>query len=206
MSGDQAYELIRDAIASGELQPRTRLVEVDLMARFELSRPAVRVALVRLEQEGLIEREKNQSARVRLVKPEEAIEIYEARALLEGEAAGIAARKVTAEELDELEALIRAAESCGRSEAVVPETAFHRRILEIAAHRTIIRLCESLHGHLLRYHHYTSLVEEWSAQSPCEHRAILAALRSGDSAAATATMRSHLDRLTALLKRQFEAV
>lgn len=205
MSNENTYEQIREAIATGELRPLTRLVEADLCERYGATRPAVRVALIRLEQEGLIEQEKNRSARVRQVSPEEAIEIYQARALLESYAAGIAAGKITAEEIAYLETLIIQAETASVHDAVIPETAFHQKILDIAGHNTVIRLCGSLHGHLLRYHHYTKLVQDWADGSPCEHRQILEALRAGNQQQAESSMRSHLNRLTDILKQTLDS-
>ena len=78
--GADPYEQLRAAIVSGELQPNERLVEADLSARLGAGRSAVRTALTRLAQEGLIEQERNRGARVRKIGKEEAIQIYEARA------------------------------------------------------------------------------------------------------------------------------
>ncbi|MBC2666681.1 GntR family transcriptional regulator [Novosphingobium flavum] len=201
MGNETVYESLRTAIASGELQPNMRLVESDLMAQYGASRPAVRNALLRLETEGLVEQPKNTSARVRMVGPDEAIEIYQARSLLESHAASLAATRATPEQLAELEALIERAEAGSPTETLSSETQFHQKILEIAGDGTIKRLCGSLHGHLLRYHHYTKLVQDWSAHSPCEHREILEALRASDAAAAARAMRKHLDRLTEILRQ-----
>src|ERR1700756_2765574 len=85
------YEDLRKAIVSGELLPGERLLEEDLSARLGLGRAAVRMALVRLEHDGLVQRERNRGARVRRVSESEAVEILEARASLEGLAAGHAA-------------------------------------------------------------------------------------------------------------------
>ena len=78
---------LRAAIVSGELQPNERLVEADLSGKLGAGRSAVRTALTRLAQEGLIEQERNRGARVRKIGKEEAIQIYEARAALEALAA-----------------------------------------------------------------------------------------------------------------------
>lgn len=204
MANESIYEQLREAIASGELQPHTRLVESDLMARYDASRPAVRIALVRLEQEGLIEQRKNSSARVRLIEREEALEIYRARALLESHAAKLAAARIDEDSLAALESLIGQAETAAPSETVTFETRFHRMIMDIAGDGTLNRLHASLHGHLLRYHHTTKLVQDWSQNSPCEHRAIVTALRNRDGEAAAAAMREHLDRLTGVLEQSFD--
>src|SRR5262249_31794358 len=67
-----AYEWLRSAIVGGRLQPNERLVEADLTRATGASRSAVRTALVRLAQEGLVEHERNRGARVRLVDEQEA--------------------------------------------------------------------------------------------------------------------------------------
>ena len=89
---DDGYLRLRGAILRGDLGPNQRLVEADMSSAFELPRAAVRTALVRLEHEGLIEREPHRGARVRLVTEQEAVEILEARAALEGLAASQAAK------------------------------------------------------------------------------------------------------------------
>ena len=85
------YEELRKAIVSGELLPGERLLEEDLSARLGFGRAAVRMALVRLEHDGLVQRERHRGARVRRVSESEAVEILEARAALEGLAARHAA-------------------------------------------------------------------------------------------------------------------
>src|SRR3954463_3391364 len=62
---DDGYRALRDAIVAGELLPSERLVEEDLARRLGLGRAAVRMALVRLEHDGLVERERNPGARGR---------------------------------------------------------------------------------------------------------------------------------------------
>ena len=65
--------MLRDAITSGALQPSQRLVEAELSEAFGLSRAAVRTALVRLEQDGLVSHERHRGAKVRLVTEREAV-------------------------------------------------------------------------------------------------------------------------------------
>ena len=61
------YEKLRAAIVRGEIAPNSRLVESDVVTSFDMSRAAVRNALIRLEQEGLVVREPHRGARVRQV-------------------------------------------------------------------------------------------------------------------------------------------
>ena len=209
MSNASLYDELRAAIATGAILPNERLIETELMERFEASRPAVRIALVRLEQEGLVEHERGHSARVRLIGRDEAIEISEARALLECYAAGSAAERATAADVDELRTLIEKSDAirdAGRvSELVAVDTHFHQRILQIAGNRTIMRLHGSLHGHLVRHHRSTQLEQERSGVSPLEHRAIVEAIAAHDPVAASTAMRAHLDRLTEILRQVLDS-
>ena len=78
---DDPYAWLRGHIVKGELMPNERLVEVDLTASLGVGRATVRTFLSRLEQEGLVVREPNRGARVRMVSEAEALEITQARAL-----------------------------------------------------------------------------------------------------------------------------
>jgi DNA-binding GntR family transcriptional regulator len=208
MSNASVYGDLRAAIASGNIRPHARLIETELMERFEAGRPAVRIALARLEQEGLVEQAKNHTARVRLIEADEAIEISEARTLLECYAVGVAARKATAADAEELRALADQSESARKaglmSDVLAMDTRFHQRILEIADNRTIMRLHGGLHGHLMRHHQRTRLEQEASRTSPLEHRAIAEAIAAHDPSAAADAMREHLDRLTEMLRQVLE--
>jgi DNA-binding GntR family transcriptional regulator len=102
MSSDDVYAALLGGIVSGTFQPNERLVEADLEESLGAGRGAIRTALVRLEQERLVERERNRGARVRLVPVAEAIEILETRSVLEGLLARRAAERVTDEEAEAL--------------------------------------------------------------------------------------------------------
>src|SRR5690606_15641019 len=95
VNDEPLYAQIRAEISSGRLHPNERLVEVELAERYGTSRAAIRTALVRLEQEGLVVHERNRGARVRFIDQDEAREMYEARAVLEGLVARKAAELVT---------------------------------------------------------------------------------------------------------------
>src|SRR6266567_894643 len=153
---------LRMAIYRGELRPGQRLVETELAGRYETSRGAVREALVLLGNEGLVSRERNRGATVRPVSLEEAIEITETRAVLEGLCAAKAAVAVTRAEARELKAVGKK-----MSDAVK-------------------------HGDAVSYQFHVSLLPGRMAQGLKEHLAIIDAVTSGDPEVAERTMREHL--------------
>jgi DNA-binding GntR family transcriptional regulator len=89
-SPDVNGKIVRDLeedIVFGVFHPKERLTEEDLMARFGLKRHVVRDALSELDSIGLVVRVPNRGAYVRELTPEEVIEIYEVREILEVAAA-----------------------------------------------------------------------------------------------------------------------
>src|SRR6266852_2099298 len=100
--GLDVYRRLREGIIAGRFQPNERLVEANLSRMLNAGRTAVRAALVRLDQEGLVTREHNRGARVRLVSDQEALQIEEVRAALERLLARQAAAKSTASDIREL--------------------------------------------------------------------------------------------------------
>jgi DNA-binding GntR family transcriptional regulator len=104
---DKAYVELHAAIVRGELSPNQRLIELDLAKQLGVGRAAVRTAIDRLGQDGLVERHPNRGAHVRRISLEEAVEMYEARAVLEGLGARYAAKNATEKEISELRTLIK---------------------------------------------------------------------------------------------------
>jgi DNA-binding GntR family transcriptional regulator len=202
----QAYESLRAAIVSGQLQPNERLVEADLTRMLEARRSAVRTALVRLTQEGLVEHEPNRGAKVRLIDEREAAEILESRMVLEGLAARYAATNATKAEVTELRgilkqmrALLDAGDLMGVSEL---NAKLHARLLEIADHGTASRLVATLSSQLVRFQYRTILAPGRAERSHAEHRTIVDAVAKGDPDAAEKAVRDHLAHVVEALREQ----
>lgn len=79
----EVYEALQGSILLGRLHPRERLVEDDLILRFEATRHAVRRALDELEREGLVLRQPNRGVQVRDYSHKEVEDLYEIRTALE---------------------------------------------------------------------------------------------------------------------------
>lgn len=77
---------LREMINQGELPEGARLIERDLASQFAVSRIPLREAIQQLEREGIVETQRNRGAAVRIFTVDDVNEIYQLRALLEGEA------------------------------------------------------------------------------------------------------------------------
>jgi DNA-binding GntR family transcriptional regulator len=200
------YEELRQAIVSGDLLPGERLLEEELSARLGLGRAAVRMALVRLEHDGLVEHERHRGARVRRVSEDEAVEIIEARAALEGLAARHAAssaddRSIEAlrEIIDEMRRLREAGDLLALSNM---NARLHARILEISGHETAKRLSRTLSSQIVRFQYRTVLLPGRPDRSFAEHSALVDAIAARDPDRAEEAMRHHLLRVADALRTQ----
>jgi DNA-binding GntR family transcriptional regulator len=195
-AAQSGYEKLRDAITSGDLQPSQRLVEAELSETFGLSRAAVRTALVRLEQDGLVSHERHRGAKVRLVTEDEAVEILEARAALESVAVRSAARNATTADVAELRELLAQMKSLLKAGDLLRvsdvNARLHRRLLEISRNQTAIRLTATLNSQLVRFQFRTILAPGRAPQSLAEHTAVVDAVAAHYPDAAEQAMRTHL--------------
>jgi DNA-binding GntR family transcriptional regulator len=202
---DEGYRALRDAIVSGELMPNERLVEEDLSGRLGIGRAAVRMALMRLEHDGLVERERNRGARVRRVSEHEAVEILEVRAALESLAARKAATRATPKDVRELRAILRDMRLKREREDLmavsVANATLHRRILEISGHERARRLSGMLISQIVRFQYRTVLLPGRPERSAREHTAIVEAIAAGDADAAERAMRRHLSNVAEALRK-----
>ena len=209
MIDDHGYRALRDAIVSGDLLPSERLVEEDLSRRLGIGRAAVRMALVRLEHDGLVEHERHRGARVRRVSEEEAVEILEVRAALESLAARRAAERATEQDVRDLRAILRAMRAHrerGDLMAVSDaNAALHRRILEISGHETARRLSGTLMSQIVRFQYRTVLLPGRSDRSLREHTAIVQAIAAADGDMAERAMRRHLSQVADALRARAAA-
>lgn len=198
------YYRLREAIVSGQLHPNERLVEAAVAERLGAGRSAVRAALVRLDQEGLVTLEPNRGARVRHVSDREALEIEEVRAALEGLLARRAAARVTPDDLKvlrdvigEMRERVDAGDSLGYSEL---NSRFHQRIWGAADHPTAMRIVGALKSQAIRFQYQTAMRPGRAERSLREHEEIFSALKAHDEHGAEVAMRNHLGEVLDTLR------
>lgn len=203
------YHQLRNDIVGGRFHPNERLVEAELARLLKAGRSAIRAALVRLDQEGLVVLEPNRGARVRLVSDREALEIEEVRVILEQLIVRHAAQRASAADLrelrrsiDEMRRRLDEGNPMGYSEL---NAEFHQRIWRIADHQTAARLLANLKSQSLRFQYRTILRPGRTEQSLREHERILEALAARDADASEAAMRQHLSGVVETLRWSIEA-
>ena len=188
---------IERLILSGELGAGDRLNEVEIARRLNVSRGPVREALRTLEEAGLVRFEKNRGAAVRVISPEEAMQIYEVRGCLEELACRRLAQRIDATQLESLHALVRAMEPpAAAGDAAAFHTLnlrFHETIVELSGNGELAGAYRRLVGSLNLFRRNTLAREGSLVESNDEHRRILAHLSAGDGEAAGRLLHEHID-------------
>lgn len=94
--GSQAVKVqlrLREMILSGELKAGARITELAMVDRLKVSRTPIRAALIRLEQEGLLEHIRSGGFAIRQFSEEDVADAIELRGSIEGLAARLAAER-----------------------------------------------------------------------------------------------------------------
>jgi DNA-binding GntR family transcriptional regulator len=189
------YQALRRAIIEQALEPGAKLPEDAIGERFGASRTIVRSALSQLAAEGLVELRRNRGAAVATPAWEEARDTFDIRLGLERLVMSRLAGRLTRDEIKTLEAHVDQEERArGNNEplSIRLATEFHIVLAQMTGSPVLsryIREVSSRCGLILAL--YSRPHSSECAVS--EHRAIIAALSSGDSARATALMDQHLD-------------
>ncbi|WP_206306018.1 GntR family transcriptional regulator [Streptomyces sp. RFCAC02] len=174
-----AYDRLRADIVAGTIPPGSHLGEVALAERYGVSRTPIREALRRLEQDGLVERI-GRRMHVRLHRPEEILDIYDVRIILEEAAGRGAALRHTPLDIGLLTRAyedMRAVAPHDHAEQARTNRVFHERLRNASHSPTLIDLLERLGDHLRRYPQTTlSHPGRWTAVL-AETGALLEAVR-----------------------------
>ena len=195
---DQAYQSIREGIATGLFEAGERVTERGLATRLGVSPTPVREALRRLEQDGLIERVSARQVRVVEHSPDTVRELLLTGAALRAMEARFATSKITDAALDRMAALVDTlADNRPRTDLDYLRIArqFDLEIENAANNPTLRGLIQSLAivGQERRTRSVESMRQhsEIGARRLQGHRDILAALRSRDPDAVEQAFRRH---------------
>lgn len=198
-------ERLRSEILEGTFAPGDRLPEITLAERYSVGRGSIRSALVELRAEGLVDIEANRGALVRRIGLAEAIEIAEARKVLESLIAAkaaqnpdVALRESLTQILDEMRHAVDGADNARYSEL---NRALHRRIWEISGHQVGLDLVANLRNRSAHHQYRLAVMPGRAEESLRQHEAIVDAIVAGEDDTAEGAMRDHLDSVIEVLSR-----
>ncbi|BEQ14536.1 GntR family transcriptional regulator [Desulfoferula mesophila] len=210
---DQVAAILVGELENGTLKPGEMLPpEMELAARFGVSRAVIREALSQLKAEGLLESQQGRGVMVvgragrryfRLEDPEKSnaeslTHLYELRAILEAEAAALAAARAHTRDIARLGECVVAMAHAVEGDAIgaVPDLDFHRGIAEASGNQHLCELMQFLNDKLLVL---IQGAREHSRQNPGlprqvqkEHESIYRAIEARDPQKAREETLAHL--------------
>ncbi len=192
--GTSVYNELRQRIVNGQLKSGERLREVELASLLGVSRTPVREAIKRLESEGFASYVSSRGAVVTELTPEQAVELYAMREILEGAAARFAAQHAYPAEIQMLEYLLEAERQLGEDpeEQANLNRKFHGSIYGMAHNRYLLAVLTKARDYMVLLHKTAYFAPGRAESAYREHVAIVDAIRRGDAQAAEEAARAHI--------------
>jgi DNA-binding GntR family transcriptional regulator len=197
---DKAYHEIRGLIVSLELAPGAVIDERDLIERLGIGRTPVREALRRLAHERLVEVYPRRGMFVTGVDVRQLARLSEVRAVLEPEAARLAAERASEDDRARLDALLAELDA-GGSELMQLDERIHRAVYRAAHNDLLEATLEQYYALALRIW-MLALERTQDLEEAVEaHRDLLESIRDGDGERAAQTMRDHVENFEQAMHR-----
>ena len=204
---DEVAERLRALIRSGDLAPKARVNELDLSARFGISRTPLREAIKILATEGLLELLPNRGARVASISDDEIEEMVEVVAGLEAMAAEIACLRITDAEIAAIEqkhgAMLSAYRFGDRRLYFTLNREIHEAIIRACRNQTLQGIYANLSGRIQRARYEADKTPEQWDRAIDEHGRMLALLKARDGEGLASLMRKHVRGKKALIAASF---
>lgn len=191
------FDALREAIINGTLKPRERLMEIQLAEELGVSRTPIREALSKLELEGFIVMVPRKGAYVADISFKDIADVFEIRAALEALAAGLAAERITDEELEDMERLVaekaEAISGYDMDRLIRVDTLFHDAIYKASRNQRLTNIINNLREQIQRYRTTSLAYPGRMKRSLEEHRGIVEAIQSRDPQIAQQVAREHIE-------------
>ena len=184
MSADSVCKIMEMAILTGELKPRERLVESELITKFNVKRFTIRKAIQELAHRGFVELTPNKGARVADITDEELEDLYCVRLNLELLAAELLLKKITPAKMSLLNKIhkkyARAVKNHVIEDMVMINEEFHRTLYRMTENRFLADSLERLTNGIFALRYNTYILLGMFQVSVAQHQAIIDALEARD--------------------------
>lgn len=194
---DVVSEALREAIANGVLQPGERLMEIQLAEELGVSRTPVREAIRKLELEGFVIMMPRRGTYVADLSMKDINEVFEIRTSLEVLAAGLAAERITAEELEQLERILvqigEYIEAGDLDKIVENDSEFHDILYRASRNNRLVGIINNLREQMLRFR-TTSMAHPGRLKNTLEeHRRLVEAISQSNGELAQQMAHEHME-------------
>lgn len=200
------HRALRTKIVSLEYKPGTRLVEDEISRELGVGRTPVREALLRLEGEGLVSRQRRGWI-IEATDPANARFIFEARISVESYATRVAAERVNAKSIRRLGELVTrmdGLDSISRVELNRLDRRFHETIVAMSGNPLFVEMHERTQFHYWNLRLPVLFNKEQTLRSNEQHKGILAALKAEDGEKAERLAREHIETTFAIVRQALD--
>ena len=192
---DEVYEELIEAIIRRDIGPDDSLVQEKLAAEMQISRTPVREALMRLENEGVLEVSKRGSFRLYQMGDEEVKELYQSRAAVEGQCARILAVHHTPEDIAYLRGVVEREENVtdhSVREYFEANRNIHMSFVERANNRFLVDMFNMIWGKALVFPLFATIENVELEKSLGDHMQLVDVIESGDKTEALEVFTDHI--------------
>jgi len=204
---ENAYAALKAAIRGNIFPPGYHAAENDVATQLGMSRTPVHEAVIRLQEEGLVQVLPRKGILVRAISPADIREIYQLTIALESTAAELLAARASSAEVRkvaaELEAETKMMEIALRRNDLdgwaAADDRFHEILAGKCGNNRLSRMAAAVRDQTHRARLLTLRLRPLPRKSALEHRAIVRAIRSGKPAAAAKYAGDHRRRASAIM-------
>ncbi|OED39829.1 hypothetical protein AB833_13685 [Chromatiales bacterium (ex Bugula neritina AB1)] len=192
---DEVYQQILDAIRSGQIKDDDRLVQERLAADLQISRTPVREALLRLEQDGILDSSPRGGFVIHNMSDQEVGELYEARTAVEGQAARILASEKDPTKIARLRSIIEREENISSSTVEAYFEAnriIHRAFIEQCKNRYLLEMFDNIWNRGIGYYMFAAIEKLDLSKSLGDHMSLVDAIETGNPTTAMDAVDSHI--------------
>lgn len=191
------FETLREAIINATLKPGERLMEIQLAEEMGVSRTPVREAIRKLELEGFVVMVPRKGAYVADISTKDIADVFEIRAALEGLAAGLAAERITEEELEKLERILVKIGECVKNndleKLIEVDTEFHDTLFKASRNERLVQIVSNLREQIQRFRTASLSTPGRMKYALEEHKKIVEAVSERNVELAQALAREHIE-------------
>lgn len=191
------FETLREAIINAVLKPGERLMEIQMAEEMGVSRTPVREAIRKLELEGFVVMVPRKGAYVAGISIKDIADVFEIRAAMEGLAAGLAAERITEEELEQLERILVKIGECVQNndleKLIEVDTEFHDTLYKACRNERLVQIVSNLREQIQRARTASLSTPGRSKYALEEHKKIVEAVSERNVELAGMLAREHIE-------------
>lgn len=191
------FETLREAIINATLRPGERLMEIQMAEEMGVSRTPVREAIRKLELEGFVVMVPRKGAYVAGISMKDIADVFEIRAAMEALAAGLAAERITEEELEDLERILVTIGECVKNndleKLIEVDTEFHDILFKASRNQRLVQIVSNLREQIQRFRTASLSTPGRMKYALEEHKKIVEAVSERNVELAQSLAREHIE-------------